>query len=147
MNSGIGDQIGLEFSDINIEGTIESQGSSQGRNDLSDQSVQVGVSGSFDIQLSSAYVIDGFVIKHNGDVSMFQQRVGGKDTVVRFNNGGGDLGGRIDGESQLGFFTIINRESFQKEGSQSGTSSSSDGVEDHESLESSTVVSQLSDSI
>jgi len=49
MDSGVRNQIGLEFSDINVEGTIESQGSSQGGNDLSDQSVQVGVSGSFDI--------------------------------------------------------------------------------------------------
>jgi len=97
--------------------------------------------------LSSADVIDGFVIKHNGDVSMFQQGVSGKDTVVRLNDGGGDLGGGIDGETQLGFFTVINGKSFQKEGSQTGTSTSSDGVEDHESLESSTVVSQLSDSI
>jgi hypothetical protein len=33
--------------------------------------------------------------------------VGGKDGVVGFNNGSGDLGGGIDGETELGFLTII----------------------------------------
>ena len=30
VNSGIGDQVGLEFSDIDVKGTVESEGSSQG---------------------------------------------------------------------------------------------------------------------
>jgi len=29
MDSGIGDQVSLEFSDIDVKGTIESEGSSQ----------------------------------------------------------------------------------------------------------------------
>ena len=88
MNSWVRDQVGLEFSDVDVQGTIESQGGGQRGDNLSDESVQVGVSGSLNVQLSSADVIDGFVIEDNGDISVFQQRVGGENGVVRFNNGG-----------------------------------------------------------
>jgi len=44
---------------------------------------------------------------------MFEEGVGGEDGVIRFNNSGGDLGGRVDGETDLGFFTVIDGESFE----------------------------------
>lgn len=78
---------------------------------------------------------------------MFKKGVSGKNGVVWFNNSGGDLGGGVHGESDFGFFTVINRKSFKKKRSESRSSSSSDGVENHESLESGTVVSEFSDSV
>jgi hypothetical protein len=49
MDSGIGDQVSLELSDIDVQSSIESQRSSQRRDNLSNESVQVGVGGSLDI--------------------------------------------------------------------------------------------------
>jgi hypothetical protein len=49
VNSGVGNKVGLEFSDINIEGSVESEGSSQRWNNLGNKSVEVGVSGSFNV--------------------------------------------------------------------------------------------------
>jgi len=72
VDTGIRYQVSLELSDINVQSTIESQRGSQRGDDLSDESVQVGVSGSFNIQLSSADIIDGFVIEDNGDIGMFE---------------------------------------------------------------------------
>jgi len=92
VNSGVGDEVGLEFSDINVQGSIESEGGSKGGDNLSNKSVKVGVSGSFNIQLSSANIVDGFVIKHNSNISMFKEGVGRKNGVVGFNNGSRDLG-------------------------------------------------------
>jgi len=147
MDSGIWDQVGLEFGDIDIEGTVESEGSSEGRDDLGDKSVKIGVGGSFDVEVSSADVIDSFVVEHDSDVGVLQEGVGGEDGVVGFNDSGGNLGRGVDGETEFGFLTVIDGKSFQKEGSESGTSSSSDGVENEESLETSAVVSELSDSV
>lgn len=147
MNSGIGDQVGLEFSDIDVKGTIESEGGSQGRDNLSDESVQVGVGGSFDVEVSSADIVDSFVVEHDGDISVFQEGVSGKNGVVRFDDSGGNLGRRVNGETQLGLLTVIDGESFQEERTQTGTGTTTNGVEDEETLETSTVVSQLSDSV
>jgi len=147
VDSWVGDQVGLEFSDINIQSTIESEGSSQRGDDLGNESVQVGVGGSFDVQLSSADVVDGFVVQHAGNISVFQQGVGGQDGVVGFNDSGGDLGGGIDGETELGLLAVIDGESFQKEGTETRSGTTSDSIEDHESLETSAIVSKLSDSV
>jgi len=49
VDSWIWDQVGLEFSNINVQGTIESEWSSQWWDDLGDESVQVGVGWSFNI--------------------------------------------------------------------------------------------------
>jgi len=78
---------------------------------------------------------------------MLEKRMSGEDGVVWLNNGGGDLWGWVDGETKLGFLTIIDGKSFEKEGSETGTGSSTDGVEDEETLETSTLIGKLSDSI
>jgi len=49
VNSWIWDEIGLEFGDINVQGTIESKGGSKGGDNLSNKSVQVGIGWSFNI--------------------------------------------------------------------------------------------------
>ena len=71
VNSWIWDQVSLEFSNIDVQSTIESQWGGQWGDNLSNESVQVSVSGSFNIQLSSADIIDGFVIEDNGNISVF----------------------------------------------------------------------------
>jgi hypothetical protein len=147
MDSGVGDEVSLEFSDIDVKGTIESKGGSQRGDDLGNESVQVGVSGSFNIELSSADIVDSFVIKHDSDISVFKEGVSGQDGVVRLNDSSGDLGRGIDGETELGLLTVIDGESFEEEGSETGTSTTTDGVEDHETLETGTVISELSDSV
>jgi len=79
MDSGIWHEVGLEFSNINVKGTIESERGSQRGDNLSNESVQVGVGGSLNIEVSSADIIDGFVIEHNGNISVFKEGVSGQD--------------------------------------------------------------------
>ena len=76
VDSGVRDQVGLEFSDIDVEGTIESEGGGKGGDNLRDESVQVGVGWSLDIKVSSADIIDGFIVDHDGDISVLEERVG-----------------------------------------------------------------------
>ena len=147
MDTGVSDQVSLELSDIHVQGAIESQGGSQRGDNLSDESVQVGVSGSLDVELSAADVVDGFVVEHDGHILMFQEGVGGQDGVVGLNDGGGDLRRGVNGETQLGFLAVVNGKSFQEEGAETGTSTTTNGVENHETLETGTVISELSDTV
>ena len=123
VNTRVRHQIGLELSNINVQGTIKSQGSGQGRDNLSNQSVQVGVGRTFNIQVTTADIVQSFVINLVGDISVFQQGVHAQDGVVGFNNSGGDLRTRPDGERNLGLLTIIDGQTFQHQASQtrSGT--------------------------
>jgi hypothetical protein len=147
MDTGVRYQVGLELSDIDVQSTIESQGGGQRRDDLGDQSVQVGVGRSLNVQRSTADIVDGLVIKGNGYISVLQQSVGGKHRVVRLDNSGSNLRRRVDGETQLGLLTVVDGKSLQKKRSQTGTGSSSDSMEDQETLKTGTVVSQLTGSV
>jgi hypothetical protein len=147
MDSGVGDEVGLELGDINVEGTVESEGGSQGGDNLGNKSVQVGVGGSLDVKVTAADVVNGLVVEHDGDVGVLEEGVSGEDGVVGLNDGGGDLGGGVDGESELGLLTVIDGESLEEEGSETGTGTTTDGVEDKEALETSALIGQLADSV
>jgi hypothetical protein len=54
---------------------------------------------------------------------------------------------RIDGETELRLLTIVDWESFEKEGTKTWTSTTTDSVEDEETLETSTLIGKLSDSV
>jgi len=137
----------LELGDIDVKSTVESEGSGQGGDNLSDESVQVGVGWSLDVEVSSADVINGFVIDHDSNIGVLEEGVGGENGVVWLNNGGGDLWGWVDGESELGFLTVIDGKSLEEEGSKTRSGTSTDGVEDEETLETSALVGKLSDSV
>ena len=47
-------QVGLEFRQVDIESAIEAQRGSNRRDDLADQSIQIGVRRAFDIEITAA---------------------------------------------------------------------------------------------
>jgi hypothetical protein len=147
MDSWVWDQVGLEFSQINVQSTIESKGSGDRRNDLSDQPVQVGVSWSFDVQVSSTNIVNGFVVDHEGAIGVFQGGMGGENGVVWLNNRGGDLRSWVNSELQLRFFTVVNRQSLHQQGSKSGSGTTTKRVKDQKSLKTGTLIGQFSSPI
>jgi hypothetical protein len=88
MNSWIWHQVGLEFCNIHVKGSIESERSCKRRDNLGNKSVQVSVGWSLDIEVSSANIINSFVINHDSDVGVLKEGVSGKYGVVWFNNSG-----------------------------------------------------------
>ena len=63
VNTWVGDQIGLELSEINVESTIETERGRKGTDDLSDETVQVGVGRLGDVQVLTADVVQRFVVQ------------------------------------------------------------------------------------
>jgi len=147
MDSWVWHQVGLELSNINVQSTIESEGGSEGGDNLSDESVQVGVGWSLDIEVSSADIIDGLIVEHDGDIGVLEEGVGGENGVVWLNNGSGDLWGWVDGETELGFLTVVDGKSLEEERSETGSGTTTDGLENEETLETSALISELSDSV
>ena len=147
MDTGVGHQVGLELSHIDVQSTIESEGGSEGGDDLGDESVQVGVGGSLDIEVTTADIVDGLVVEHDSDISVLKEGVSGEHGVVGLNDGGGDLGRGVDGEAELGLLAVIDGESLEEERSETGSGTATDGVEDEETLETSALIGELSDSI
>ena len=91
VDTGVGHQVGLELSQINIQGTIEPQGGSDGADNLGDQPVQVGVSWALNVEVATADVVDGLIVDHEGTVRVLQGGMGGQDGVVGLNHSSGHL--------------------------------------------------------
>jgi hypothetical protein len=147
VNTRVGHQVGLKLRKIDVEGTIKTKRCSQRRHNLGNKTVQVGVSRTLNVEVATAYVVKGLVIHAESAISVLQQRVGSQYVVVRFNNSSGHLGCRSHGERELGLAAVVDGKTLQKEGSETGTRSTTSRVEDHEALKTSAVVSQLADAV
>jgi len=147
VNSWVWDKIGLELSHIDVKGTIETKGSSKRRNNLTNKSVEIGVSWSLNIKRSSAHIVKGFVIQTESTVSVLKKGMGRKYVVVWLDDGSRDLRSRSDSEGKLGLSTIVNGKSLKKKRTKSRSTSTTGRVEDKEPLKTGTVISQLSDSV
>ena len=86
VNSRVGDEIGLELGQIYIERAVESKGSGDGADDLTDESIQVGVSRSLNAQVSSANIVNRLVVDHESAVGVFKSRMSCQNRVVGLNN-------------------------------------------------------------
>ncbi len=58
---------------------------------LRDKAVKIGVSRALDIKGAPADVIDSFIVKKHGNISMLKEGMGRKDAVVGLYNGCGNL--------------------------------------------------------
>jgi len=67
--------------------------------------------------------------------------------VVWLNNSSGDLRSRCYCEGKLGLSSVVNRKTLKKKRSETGTASTTCGVEDHESLKTCAVIGKLSDTV
>ena len=76
-----------------------------------------------------------------------EKSVRGEHAIVGFYDGCGDLRRGVDGESELGFLTVIDGESLEEERSETGSGTATNGVEDEEALETSALIGELTDSV
>ena len=141
VDTRVGHQVGLEFSQINIQSTIKTEGGSDGGHNLANQPVKVGVTRTLNVEVPTADVIDGLIVHHEGTVRVLQGGVGGQDGVVRLHHCSGHLGGWVDGKLKLGLLAIVDREALHQQGGETRAGATSEAVEDQETLKSSALVS------
>lgn len=143
MNTGVGDQVGLELVQVDVESTVEAQRRGDGADDLSDEAVEVLIAGTGDVQVATADVIDGLVVDEEGAVRVLDGAVGGQNSVVGLDDGGGDTGRRVDSELELRLLAVVGRETLQEEGTETRAGTTTEGVEDQEALEAGAVVCDI----
>lgn len=141
VNTRVRDQIGLEFVQINVEGSIETQRGGDRRDNLGNETVKVLIAGALDSKVAAADVVDRLVVDHETAVRVFQGSVGSQDRVVWFHDRSRISGSGVDAEFQLGLLAIINGETLHQKGTETRTSTTTERVEDKETLETRAVVS------
>lgn len=140
VNTRVGNQVGLELVQIDIESTVETQGGGDGADDLGDQAVEVLVAWSGNVQVATANVVDSLVIDEESAVRVLDRAVGRQNGVVGLNNGGRDTRGRVDGELQFALLAVVGGQALQQEGTETRAGTTTKGVEDQEALQTAAVV-------
>lgn len=112
---------------------------------LSNKAVEVVVSRTLNTEVAAADIVDGLVVDHEAAVGVLQGGVSGENGVVWLNDGGGILRSRVDTELELGLLAVINRKTLHQESTETGTSTTTEGVENEETLETRAVVGNTAD--
>ena len=147
MNAWVSHQGGLKVIEVDVQSSIETQTGREGTGDLGNETIEVHVTWPFDIQVLAADIVKSFVIEAKGTIGVLQERVGGENRVVRFDDGGRNLGRWRNGEGKLGFASVVHGKTFEQERTETGSGTTSRGVEDKETLKTGTVVGKLADTI
>merc|ERR1719264_1312136 len=126
MDPRVWNQVSLELSEIHVESSIKPQRGGDRGDNLGNQTIEVGVGWSLNVQIAATDVVDGLVVYHEGAVGVLQGGVGGQHRVVGLHHSGRDLGGRVNGKLQLGLLPVVHREPLHEEGGEAGASSSSE---------------------
>merc|ERR1740121_2261741 len=127
--------VGLEFSEVNVELSVESEGRGHRGNNLGDDHVEVGVGRSVDVELLLADAVERLVIEKDRHLSVVEEPVRGEH------------GGRVDLEADLGLLAVVDGNSLKDERSETGSGTTSNGVVDDESLDVLGVVNKFSESV
>ena len=147
MESGERNQVDSQFSQVRVELTWESEAASDTRDGSRDQVVKITISGGSKLEGSEADIVEGFVIDDLDFIGIFDQLMDGKGGVVGFDDGIGDLGGGEDGEGFHDSVGVFFSDLGDQEGTHTGTSTTTEGVGDLETLEAITTFSFLSDDV
>jgi hypothetical protein len=147
MDTGVRHQVGLEFGDIDVEGTIETKGGGQRRDDLSQQTVQIGVGGALDVEGTTADVVQSFVVNLIGDIGVLEERVDTQNGIVWLDNGCGNLRAAPHRERNFRLFAVIDRQALKEQASETTSGTTANSVVQKEALKTGTVVGQLANAV
>jgi len=144
VKSGEGDQIDGDLSQVRVELTGESQAAGDTGHHSGDEMVQITEGGGGQLQGSEADIVQSLVVNAHDLIGVLDQLMDGEGGVVGFDDGIGHLGGGNDGEGDHHSVGVLLSQLGDQERSHSGSSSSSHGVADLESLKAVTGLGLLS---
>lgn len=140
-------QVDSQLSEVTVQLTRETQAASHAGHDGRHQMIQITESGGGQLQGSEANVVQGFVIDTHDLIGILDELMDRQGCVVGLDNGVRDLGRRYNGESHHHTIGIFLANLRDKEGSHTGSSTTSEGVCQLESLEAIAGLCLLSDDI
>lgn len=111
---------------------------------LGNQPVEVLVVGTLQAEVAAADIVDGLVVNHERAVRVLEGGVRGENRVVGLDDRGGSLGSGVDAELELALLSVVEGEALHEEGTKTGTGTTTEGVEDEESLETNAVIGNAS---
>jgi hypothetical protein len=134
MNSWVRNQVSLELIKIDVQSTVETKRRGDRADNLSNQAVEMLEVRTGNIQVATADIVDGFIVDQESTVGVLDGAVGAENGVVRLDNGGGSSWRWVNCELELGFLAVVGGETLKQQRTETGSSSTTEGVEDQETL-------------
>ena len=92
MQSGEGDEVDSQLSEIRVELTGESEAAGDSGHGGGDEMVEISVGGGGELEGSEADIVKGFVVNDHALVGVLDQLMDGEGGVVGLNDGVRHLG-------------------------------------------------------
>jgi hypothetical protein len=141
------DEVDSELSQIGVKLTWESEAAGNTREGSRDQMVKITIGWGGELEGSEADIVEGFVINAHNLIGVLDKLMDGEGGIVWLNDGIGHLGGWHDGESGHDSVWVLFSDLGDEEGSHTGSSTTTEGVGDLETLEAIATFGFLSDDI
>jgi len=140
-------EVDSELSQVRVELTWESEAAGDTGEGSRDEMVKITVGWGGELEGSEADIVEGFVIDNLDLISILDELMDGKGSVIWFNDGIGDLWRWEDGESFHNSVWIFLSDLGDKESTHTRTGTTTEGVGDLETLETIATFGLLSDNI
>jgi len=145
VNTGVWHQVGLELVQVDIESSIKAQTRGDGTDNLSNQPVEVLIVGTGNVQTATADVVDSLVVDQERAVGVLDGAVSREDSVVGLDDGRGNARSGIHSKLELALLAVIGRETLKEERTETRTCTTTERVEDQETLKGRAVVCRMLD--
>jgi len=147
MESWEWDQVDGELPEVRVELTWESDGAGDTGHGDGDEMVQITIGWGGELEGSETDIVEGFVIDDLDLIGVLNELMDGEGGVVWLDNGVGHLWRWEDGEGLHDSVWIFLSDLGDKEGTHTGTSTTTEGVGDLETLEAITTFGLLPDNV
>mmetsp|Transcript_41678 Transcript_41678/g.63685 ORF Transcript_41678/g.63685 Transcript_41678/m.63685 type:complete len:400 (-) Transcript_41678:46-1245(-) len=147
METGEGDQVHGELSEIRVELSGESEAAGDTGEGGGHEMVKITVGGGGELEGSEADIVQSLVVDAHNLIGVLNELMDGEGSVVGLNDGIGHLGGRHDGEGGHDSVGVLLSDLGDQESSHAGSGTTSEGVGDLEALEAIAAFSLLSHNI
>merc|ERR1712190_688927 len=147
MESWEWDQVDSELPEVRVELTWETDGAGDTGHGDRDEMVEITIGWGGELEGSEADIVEGLVIDDLDLIGVLDELMDGEGSVIRFNDGIGDLWRWEDGESLHDSVWIFLSDLGDQEGTHTRTGTTTEGVGDLETLETIATFGLLSDNV
>jgi len=141
------DEVDSELSEIGVKLTWESEAAGNTGESSRDEMVKITIGWGGELEGSEADIVKSLVINAHDLIGVLDELMDREGSVVWLNDGIRDLWGWHDGESGHDSVWVLFSDLGDEEGSHTGSSTTTEGVGDLETLEAVATLSFLSDNI
>jgi hypothetical protein len=147
VETGEGDKVDSELSQVRVELTWEAEAAGDTGESSRDQVVKITVGGGGELEGSEADIVEGLVVNAHDLIGVLDELMDREGGVVGLDNGVRDLGGWHDGEGGHDSVGVLLTDLGDEEGAHAGAGTTTKGVGDLEALEAVAALSLLTDDV